>query len=329
MKLKLLGKVILLFSIVVLTASCENKDLCYTHDQHSLHCSLVVNAEYDLEVEADYHERTDEILFPTEPEGLRMLIYNGEQSPSVYNFPAHGGKINITEGLHSLLFYNNDTEYIVFDDLTSSVYARATTRTRTRSSYSGNTYITREEKTVNPPDMLFGAYVADYYSEPKMTNDTLNVTLRPLVYSYIVDFNISSGMSSIAYARAALAGMAGSVYINSGYTSDEEVTVLFDCDLKSNCVEGIVQSFGIPGYPVSGYARGERVYALNLELRLVNGSTLYFDYDVTKQVENLPHGGIITVDNIEIPTVEPTGTAAPFDVDVADWGDPIELPIVK
>jgi hypothetical protein len=153
--------------------------------------------------------------------------------------------------------------------------------------------------------------------------------MHPLVYSYIVYFNIKSGMSSIAYARAAIAGMAGSVYINSGITSDEEVTVLFDCDLNAeqNRVESIFKSFGVPGYPASGYARGQHIYAIELELRLVNGETLTFDYDVTDQVENLPHGGVIIIDDILVPNVEPSGSAAPFDVDVSEWGPWQEIPI--
>ena len=39
----------------------------------------------------------------------------------------------MSEGVHSLLFYNNDTEYIVFSGLSASATATATTRTLTRS----------------------------------------------------------------------------------------------------------------------------------------------------------------------------------------------------
>jgi hypothetical protein len=329
MKNTTLGKISFLFCLITALTSCEHKDLCIHHDEHSLHCGLVVEAEYDLSVEADYLGRTDDILFPVEPEGLRMLVYSNDATPTIHNLDVHGGKVSMTEGPHTLLFYNNDTEYIVFDDMTSSVYARATTRTRTRASYNGNSYVSREEKTVNPPDMLFGAYIGDYYSAMQQYNDTIQVTMHPLVYSYIVYFNIKSGMSSIAYARAAIAGMAGSVYINSGITSDEEVTVLFDCDLNAeqNRVESIFKSFGVPGYPASGYARGQHIYAIELELRLVNGETMTLDYDVTDQVENLPHGGVIIIDDILVPNVEPSGSAAPFDVDVSEWGPWQEIPI--
>jgi hypothetical protein len=325
-----LGKLLTLLGITALLASCEHKDLCLLHDEHSLHCGLVVQAEYDLSVEADYQGRTDDVLFPTEPEGLRMLVYTAGSDASINNLPVHGGKVSMTTGNHSLLFYNNDTEYILFNDLTSDINATATTRTRSRAAYAGNRYVSRAQSTVNPPDMLFGAYISDYTGVLAMTNDTINVTMHPLVYSYITYFNISSGMSSVAYARGALAGMAGSVYINSGITTDEQVTVLYDCDVKAdqNQIEGIVKSFGIPAYPATGYSRGQYTYAVQLELRLINGETVTYDYDVTDQVESQPHGGVIIVEDIEIPIVERTGSAAPFDVDVTDWGEFQEIPIV-
>ena len=57
------------------------------------------------------------------------------------------------EGTHELLFYNNDTEYIVFDGVAASESATATTRGVTRSSFHE---LHAGERTVNQPDMLYG-----------------------------------------------------------------------------------------------------------------------------------------------------------------------------
>lgn len=54
----------------------------------------------------------------------------------------------MTEGRHSILFYNNNTEYIVFNDLTSSATSTATTRTRTRAGFSE---LHKDERTVGHP----------------------------------------------------------------------------------------------------------------------------------------------------------------------------------
>jgi hypothetical protein len=250
-----------------------------------------------------------------------MLVYNSDYNHSINNLEIHGGSVILSEGQHSLLFYNNDTEYIVFDDLSSSVTARASTRSRNRTDYIGNSYFRGNEITVNQPDMLFGAYVEDYYSRLSATGDTINVTMRPFVYSYLIDFKVTKGINSVAYSRGALAGMASSVYINNGVTSDDAVTVLFDSEVSGNSIEGIVRTFGVPSWPIDDSStRVEPVYAVSLELRLVDGSTLYFDYDVTDQVACQPHGGVIVIDDIELPEVENTGVAAPFEVDVTEWG---------
>lgn len=82
-------------------------------------------------------------------------------------------------GEHSLLLYNNDTEYIVFDDMNSFASAKATTRTRTRASYAGNPYMENTvENTVNAPDMLYGNYMENYTAERKIEADELPVTMH-------------------------------------------------------------------------------------------------------------------------------------------------------
>ena len=80
------------------------------------------------------------------------------------------------EGTHELLFYNNDTEYIVFDGVAASESATATTRGVTRSSFHE---LHAGERTVNQPDMLYGAYMEEYTAEKTLAPTELPVTLRP------------------------------------------------------------------------------------------------------------------------------------------------------
>ena len=67
-------------------------------------------------------------------------MYNADGSDEIINIAPEGDVVYMRPGEHSLLFYNNDTEYIVFDEMQSFASAKATTRTRTRSSYLGNSY---------------------------------------------------------------------------------------------------------------------------------------------------------------------------------------------
>ena len=94
------------------------------------------------------------------------------------------------EGTHELLFYNNDTEYIVFDGVAASESATATTRGVTRSSFHE---LHAGERTVNQPDMLYGAYMEEYTAEKTLAPTELPVTLRPLVYTYMIRYEFADG----------------------------------------------------------------------------------------------------------------------------------------
>lgn len=335
----------LLAGILALFPSCEHKDLCFDHLEHAMKTQVLVETEYEREWQWTYDGGTDwasypawqetfgmeyDDLRPAIPGGLRVQVYNGDGSNNIVNIAPGGGIVHMAEGEHSLLFYNNDTEYIVFDDMQSYVTARATTRTRTRSSYTGNSYMeNRDEHTVNSPDMLYGNYMESYTAWRAQEPEELPLTMHPLVFTYLIRYEFRQGLQYVALARGALAGMAESVYLNSGRTSGKEATVLFDCTPEPFGVQALVRSFGVPDFPNGHYARTERKYALNLEVRLKNGKRKSFDFDVTGQVKAQPRGGVIIVRDIEIPDSEGTEGGSGFDVDVDDWGEyeDIELPL--
>jgi len=269
---------------------------------------------------------------PDHPEGVRVHIYDEDhQSEIVRNIGKDGATIHFTdEGHYSVLIHNNDTEYIVYEGMNSFATAYATTRGVTRATYLGNSFTEGKgegnEDTVNPPDMLFGAYIDSIYVEKSTRPDTLSVTLRPLVFTYLVRYEIAEGTEYVALARGALAGMAKGVNLGNGHTSAEEATVLYDATVTDFGAQALVKSFGVPDYPNPNYSRHPRTYGLNLEVRLKDGSTQQFDFDVTDQVEKQPHGGVIVVKDIKID--KPTGSGGGgFDVGVSDWGDAIDIPL--
>lgn len=336
----------MLAGMMTILSSCEHKELCFDHPEHAPKSQVLVEAKYEQEWQYTYEDGTDwaaypawqetfgmkyDDLCPDIPDGLRVQVYNEDGSNNIVNIAPEGGIVPMREGEHSLLFYNNDTEYIVFDDLKSYVSARATTRSRTRSTYLGNSYSNnRNVNTVNSPDMLYGNYMESYVAKRTQEPDVLLVTMHPLVFTYLIRYEFSNGLEYVALARGALAGMAESVYLNSGRTSEEEATVLFDCTMEDFGPQALVRSFGVPDFPNEHYtARAERKYALNLEVRLKNGKMKSFDFDVTDQVKAQPQGGVIVVKDIEIPDEEGMEGGSGFDVDIEDWGEyeDIELPL--
>ena len=312
------------------------KDLCYDHDAHALGVRVDVTTTWLREWELhDFGGTNWETawpvtwgmgyadLAPAVPEGLRAQVFKGEAMETRANMEPTGGRLSMSGGEHSILFYNNDTEYIVFHDTESSAEATASTRSRSRSTYA----LKEGEETVNAPDQLYGAYVADYEAVPTDTVTPLPVTMRPLVYTYLVCYEFSHGLEYVALARGALSGMAGGVYLRDGRTTEEKVTVLFD---EAEIVEGfgayaLVKSFGAPGMTNGDYvsrAPEDQTFGLNLELRLKNGKMLPpFDFDVTEQVRLQPFGGIIWVSGIEVSDEDGTEGGSVFDPDVKDWGE--------
>lgn len=333
---------------MALFTSCENKELCFDHGEHTMRYASRVNASYDLIWEQPEDNATDwpadwpslglgfgyDALRPTVPEGIRMIAYNDNGTRTETNMPPYGEETYLPAGKNSVLFYNNDTEYIVFDNLSSYGDATATTRSRYRSSYTGNPFYVpgrssgtkSDETTVSAPDVLFGHYVDSYVQGRDTQAQQFDITLRPLVFTYVIRYIIDKGYENVALARGAIAGMAGSVYLHNGHTSSEAVTVLYDCTLEPWGIQAVVKSFGIPDYPNPSYSRRPGDFAITLEVRLRNGNISSQHFDITAQMERQPHGGVITIDGIEIKN-DSGSSGGGFDVSVDDWGEFEDVPI--
>lgn len=328
-----LTKILALLTLVVLSA-CEHKDLCYTHSEHAhkYHINIVADYRYDWEEcyggpdwkamwPAGYMDY--DALRPTKPDGIRIVNHNDEGLSDKHNVGADGGVVTLFEGYNDVLFYNNDTEYIMFSNTDNVASTRATTRTMSRSTYVGGEYANKNEETMTPPDMLYANFYEDLYVEKLEDPVDVTVTLQPLVYTYKIRYEFDKGLEYVSMARGALSGMARSVLLYNGNTSEEAATLLYEAEVTDYGVRAVVNSFGIPGYPHGNYPTrgdGSAKHSLNLEIQLRNGSMITMDFDVTDQVQAQPHGGVIVVGGIEIEEEDGTQGSGAFDVEVNDWG---------
>lgn len=320
--------------------SCNHKDLCFNHEEHAPRYATNIAIDYAFDWEQPYDGQTDwlsdwpqlglgvsyDYFRPTLPEGVRMKAFNADGSRIETNMPPHGEETYLTPGDNSLLFYNNDTEYIIFNDLGSYEEASATTRSRYRSTYSGNPQYLPvrskgDEQTVAAPDVLFGHYIDSYIQNRDTKPQQLDFTMHPLVFTYVIRYRFAEGYDYVSLARGALAGMAASVYLHNGRTSDEAVTVLFDCTLETWGIQAVVRSFGIPDFPNPSYSRGDSDFGLTLEVMLKNGNIVDFHFNITEQMLIQPHGGVITVDGIKIAPDQGSSGGSGFDVSVDGWGE--------
>ena len=324
-------------TVLLLSLTGCRKELCYDHDEHGFNVRAYIRPVWELEWMRDYGISTiydleedsffpQDFLTPRAGKGIACASYHESGMFTTRHIDSTGGILHLQEGLQDLLFYNNDTEYIVFNGMDTYAEASASTRTRTRATYNSTH---EDETTVNPPDMLFGAWVGNYDGVLSSTADTIGIHLRPLVYKYLIVFEFTEGIELVQSASGGLAGMAGKVYMQDGHTDDETVTILFDdCYIIDNYIIAVVSSFGAPGfdYEDSSYDAAERKFGLNLTVTLNGGKTVYSDFDITDQMSIQPRGGYIFVPDISIST---EGGEGFFDVSVGDWGDEeeIELPL--
>ncbi|WP_290382039.1 DUF5119 domain-containing protein [uncultured Muribaculum sp.] len=310
------------------TSSCR-KDLCYNHFPEA-----GVTLSYENEWERDYgmgwlsgwdadlYGSTYDNLRPGNPEGVTMVAYHPDGITEFYMSTA-GGNVSFGASVHSLLFYNNDTQYIILNDMASLPSARATSTSRSRATLGE---LHAGERTINPPDVLYAAYSPEVPELKMHENVPLPVRLQPLVYTYVIRYEFDYGQQHVALARGAVAGMAESVYMRDGVTSDEAATILYDCTLTPYGARAEVASFGVPGFPDEYYGRDEssrrdtpRPYTLNLEVKLTNGTLKSFTFDITDQMQRQPRGGVIVVKDIRIEDDENLSDSG-FDVDLEDWG---------
>lgn len=342
--MKIVNRYIIAVTLLVATlfTACQRTELCYDHYPRA-----ALSFEWEQEWERDYgmahkevwdagyHGFEYDFLRPETPEWVNLVRYKDNDPAGEHYLTSDGGEVMLMErGNHSFLLYNGDTEYIVLSDIASLSNARASATPRSRSSIS---YIMERHpgtRSSNPPDVLYSSFMENVPEIAAHEKKPIPVKMQPLVYTYLVRYEFEYGIEHVSLARGALAGMAESVFLRDGRTSDESIIVLYDCDVKDYGCEAKVRTFGVPGFPDSYYGRSgddpeERLYTLNLEVMLTNGTTKEFNYDVADQLRNQPRGGIITIKGIRIEDEEnKTEASGGFDVDLSGWSQvDVDLPL--
>jgi hypothetical protein len=121
--------------------------LCFDHTQSytiqtRFSYQLVWHENYDgyadsEDINLDWMDKMPEELTeislssePTEPEGVRVQVLSDGERRAMYNVKPFGGAVSMEPGEYSLLFYNNDTENVIFsEDYSMAETITATTRT--------------------------------------------------------------------------------------------------------------------------------------------------------------------------------------------------------
>lgn len=331
----------LLLAVMAQMASCRD-ELCFNH-YPSISVALAWEQEWERDYGMDHRNVWDsdhygfqyDALCPGTPEWTNLIKFSPDGSRSESFLHTNSGDVMLEEEQgHSLLLYNGDTEYVVVSDIAYPTSARASATGRSRASLSYVAGMHPNARTTSPPDVLYASYVEDIPGVKMHEKVPLDVNMKPLVYTYLIRYEFEYGKDHVALARGALGGMAESVYLIDGHTSDESSIILYDCQITDYGCEAQVCSFGVPGFSDDNYAKrtataSDNPYTLNLEVRLTNGKDLEFNFDISDQIARQPRGGVIKVGGIRIEDAQNTGGTG-FDVNLNGWGnkEDIILPFI-
>lgn len=368
---------LLLTSIIT---GCQRKDL-YLAQRGMLSIDVsVYDIQLDLLWGVDWQTKWqylwDQSLYGpigyTEPTGVRANVYAINEASqrikyTTRNLPKEGGQVSLTTNqTYDMVFFNNDTEYILFstDD---STYYYATTRGNTKASY------TRSYANYNQPDQLFGTYLHDLYvtDDPEayrveMSPDgsliyvfDVDASLTPYTYIYLCQVMLlnnedDAGKRINGAEGLTISGLSGGVDLFTRTTDSTHIVSITQDDIKplqenrdltlpnganveADIFAARIMTWGLPGINPMEHTRTpiptkDSVHmAVGLKLR--NGTVYPLQQNITEQMQQHPTGGVITlvIDAAEIPDSIIGGKPKPgggFDASVDNWENEIEADIV-
>ena len=341
---------LLLTSIIT---GCQRKDL-YLAQRGTLNIDVSV---YDIQLDllwgldwkTEWQYLWDASLYGpigyTEPTGIRANVYALDETNQRFryttrNLPKTGGKVSLTtRQSYDMVFYNNDTEYILFSTDEANDYFYATTRSNTKAAY------TRSYDHYNQPDQLFGTYLHDLYvtDDPdayEMSYDEegipyyvfeVNATLNPYTFIYLYQVMVlnnddDAGKRITGCEGISVDGLAGGVDLFTRVTDslnlvtitqEETMPMLTDRALRlpdgtettGDIFAARIMTWGIPGIdPLAQNAtrteaQPQDSIGAGIGLIMRNGTVYPIQRNITEQIKQRPAGGVITIviDAAEIP----------------------------
>lgn len=275
----------------------------------------------------------------TEPKGIRMHIYTlddteAPKSHYVYNFVGNQGQADVFVGIHDLLFHNNDSEVLLFRSENDLADIYSYTRIISKGLRSSIPVQTTEQKIATKaddddeetdlneeideqvafaPDQLFVMYEPKYHITDDL-NDyeyidgqyvlRIEGELIPHSFIYLFQIRLLNNLERVyGSSGAALTGVAESVNLRTGETSDTPVCVPMDVFINATADPDLmgarVLCFGIPGcdpYDAASVAATESKHWLVLNVLFKTGKYKNIRIDVTDQIRALPTGGVIPLE---------------------------------
>ena len=329
-----------------------------------LNVDLMWQIDWNAEWQYNWNAEIYGELGYEEPASIRMHAYahdaTGEvASDQVYNFMGKSGSLQAVAGVYDFLFYNNDSETLLFDTSRNAFDVYAYTRVISPGLLESSSVMSVRQKqtgtkaaeemtaaddpVVLEPDPLFSLLspsqiISDDPEDYEFIDGRyiirISGTLMPANYIYLIQVRLlnNNGRVRGSAGGCALTGMAGGVDLRTNITGTETVSVPADLHINRlsdpDLLAARLVSFGIPGCngydPASVAAAPTGKHFLVLSLAYNNATHKNIHMDVTDQVRALPTGGVITLE-LDVDDFPPEegqpGDGGGFNALVQDWDE--------
>lgn len=230
-----------------------------------------------------------------------------------------GGYIDLAPGLYHIVSYNNDTEYVLFNNVENFDSHHGYTRDGDlfEPVYgSGNKIAPRaeeseEERVTISPDMLWGA--SHYGLTVKDEDQTITLYPEELVCHYSYAVHDVKNIKHMTQVCGSLSGLAPHVIFSDFTLGKECVTIPFaTVSDRESTFTGEFLTFG-------HHEDNEKKHMMIFYVWMDDGSKWYYTYDVTDQVDQAPdkrHVHII-INGLDLP--QPITNGSGFHPSVDDW----------
>lgn len=319
-------------SAMLALVGCHHKELCLHHPH-----------EVILKVEFDWRNSPD-----ANPQGMCAFFYPVDGgSPRRFDFKGtKGGEIEITVGQYNVIFYNNDTEAILFGNTNKFEKHQAYTRDGglfepiygSAAAPGPRSEGAKDERVVITPEMLWGGtsteveitdsgikYTCIPFTDkdnPKtVENKEYVITLYPddLMCLYSYEIRNVNNIKHATQMCASITGMAAGLTFSNGELFKESVThpLMARMDKANGTITGEFFTFG-------HHLANADPHKMLLYVWMDSGEKYYFgegdtNFDVTSQVHNAanPKRVHLIIDGLDLP--KPIQNGNGFRPTVDDW----------
>lgn len=293
----------------------------------------------------------------TLPARMRVHLYpldatGNIKSHIVNNFYGTSAVIPITVGMYDMLFHNNDSEVLLFEDGETPNDIRCTTRIISNGIKSSQPVMTLEQKAetkaedrtlVDTPVALMPDDLFTLYDRNRFISDNLEDyeyidgryvlriegRLSPATYIYLFQLNLVHNGERVTGSEggAALTGLAAGVDLRTSLTDTAKVSVptVVHFNPKTDQMAVRMMTFGIPGcnpYDEASVSASESTHFLVVNVCYYNGTWKNIRIDVTDALRALPLGGVIDLE-LDVDDFPPDGghSGGGFDAIIDNWQD--------